>query len=42
MRSLLRLGDGDDSMQIATSNTMYTDGVETKFKETEWKSAVRI
>lgn len=48
MRSLRRLGDGDDSMQIATSNDypmldMWTDGLDgAKFKETEWKSAVRI
>lgn len=44
IRSLLRLGDGNDSMQIATSNDyprldMCTDGVDgidgTKFKETE-------
>lgn len=51
MRSLLRLGDGDDSMQIATSNDyprldMCTDGVDgidgTKFMETKWKSALRI
>lgn len=40
MRSLLGLGEGDDSMQIATNNDytlldMCTDGVEeTKFKET--------
>lgn len=40
MRSLLGLGDGDDSMQIAMSNDctlldMCADGVEeTKFKET--------
>lgn len=48
MRSLRRLGDGDDSMQIATSNDypmldMRTEDVDgAKFKETEWKSALRI